>query len=322
MSSPIPYNLTQQKLRQLLASARSNRPQNDVNADAPMYNWNQPRYFDRGQMETVAAFAKNVAATFTSALTSLGRSDCAAAAADVVQRFAGDLMAEFAAQPQFCVAINTDKNEPCGFITASVTSACELLAKLLGDTEPHAQEQALSPLENSLLQDITAALVTSAGRSLKQAGGTLLRQKAEIAQGTCGLDCAADQDLCRITFNVNSQNVTAVLHIVLLCSTVEPLVARTQTATAAAASQQFQEAILNCIAPVELPITTHFASLSLRLADILALEEGDIVVLDKAIWEPIDILLQNNPAFQAHLAADAGKYALVITEPSPQPTGQ
>ena len=316
MSNPVPYNLTQQKLQQLLAAARCNRPQNDVNADAPKYNWNQPRYFDRIQMETIAAFAKNVATTFSSALASLGRSDCTAAAADVVQRFAADLLAEFAAQPQFIAAITTDKNEPCGFITASVTSACELIAKLLGDTEPHAQEQALSPLENSLLQDITAALVTSAGRSLKQAGGTLLRQKAEVAQGAPTLDCTASQDLCRITFNVNTQNVTAILHIVLLCSTLEPLVAKTQTAAAAAASQQFQETILNCIAPVELPITTQFASLSLRLSDILALEEGDIVVLDKAICEPIDILLQNNPVFQAHLAADAGNYALVITEPS------
>jgi flagellar motor switch protein FliM len=317
MSSPIPYNLTQQKLRQLLAAARSNHPQNDVNADAPKYNWNQPRYFDRIQMETIAVFAKTVATTFSSALASLGRSDCTAAAADVVQRFAADLMAEFTAQPQFCAAIITDKNEPCGFITASVTSACELLAKLLGDTEPHAPQQVLSPLENSLLQDITAALVASTGRALKQAGGMQIRQKNDVAQGTPALDCAASQDLCRITFNVNTQNITAVIHIVLLCSTVEPLVAKIQPA---AASQQFQETILNCIAPVELPITTHFASLSLRLSDILALEEGDIVVLDKAISEPIDILLQKNPVFQAHLAVNAGKYALIITEPSLQPT--
>jgi flagellar motor switch protein FliM len=322
MSSQMADNLNQQKLRQLLAAARCNRPQNDVNADAPKYDWNQPRYFDRSQMETIAVFAKNVAATFSSTLASVGRSDCTAAAADVVQRFASDLLAEFAAQPQFCAAITTDKNEPCGFITASVTSACELIAKLLGDTEPHAQQQAFSPLENSLLQDITAALVTSVGRSLKQAGGTQVRQKAEVAQGTPAIDCDAGQDLCRITFNVNTQNVTAILHIVLLCSTVEPLVAKTQPAPTDASSQQFQETILTCIAPVELPVTTHFASLSLRLGDILALGEGDIVVLDKAIGEPIDILLQNKPAFAAHLAADAGNYAMIITEPSLRPSGQ
>jgi flagellar motor switch protein FliM len=322
MSSPIPYNLTQQKLQQLLAAARLNRAHTDVHSDAPMYNWNQPRYFDRSQMETIAAFAKNVATTFSSSLASLGRSDCTAAAADVIQRFASDLMAEFTAQPQFCAAITTDKNEPCGFITVSVTSAYELIAKLLGDTEPHTQQQALLPLENSLLQDITAALVSSVGRSLKQAGGTQVRQTAEVAQGTPALDCAAGQDLCRITFNVNTQNVTAVLHIVLFCSTLEPLVTKIQNTAVAASSQQFQEAILNCIAPVELPITTQFASLSLRLSDILALEEGDIVVLDKAFSEPIDILLRNNLVFQAHLAADVGKYALVITEPSLQPTGK
>lgn len=321
MSGPIPYHLTQHKLRQLLAAARSNRPHNDANADAPAYNWNQPRYFDRLQMETIAAFAKTVAATFSASLAALGRSDCTAAAADVVQRFAGDLLAECAAQPQFCAAITTDKNEPCGFITASVTSACELIAKLLGDTEPHAPEQALSPLENSLLQDITAALVAAVGRSLKQAGGTQIRQNTEVAQGTPALDCDAGQDVCRITFNVNTQNVTAVLHIVLLCSTAAPLVAKVQNAPAVASSQ-FQETILNCIAPVELPITTQFASLTLRLADILALEAGDIVVLDKMISEPIDILLQNNPAFQGHLAAAAGNYALVITEPSLEASGQ
>ena len=87
-------------------------------SDAPKYNWNQPRYFDRNQMETIAAFAKNVADDIlVPSLASLGRSDCTAVAADIVQRFASDLLTEFAAQPQFCAAITTDKNEPCGFIS-------------------------------------------------------------------------------------------------------------------------------------------------------------------------------------------------------------
>jgi flagellar motor switch protein FliM len=318
MSKLMPPNLTQQKLRQLLAAARLNHAHTDAHADAPAYNWNQPRYFDRNQMETIAAFARTIATAFSSALASLGRSDCTAIAADTTLRFAADLMSELAAQPQFHAALLTDKNDTAGFISISVTSARELIAKLLGDTDSRTEQQALSGLENSLLQDITAALVTSMGRSLKQAGSASLRRTADVMQGTPALDCPANQELCRITFNVNAQNITAVLHIVLFASVLEPLVAKTQNVPAAA-TQQFQEIMLNYIAPVPLAVNTRIASLSLRLSDVLALEEGDIVVLDKLISEPIEILLRGRPAFQAYLAADAGNYAAVIAEPSLEP---
>ena len=272
-------------------------------------------------MEAIAGFAKNVENVSNSSLASIGRSDCTAIVADIVQHFASDLLTEFAAQPQFYAAITSDKNDPCGFIAASVTSACELISKLLGDTEPHTQQQALLPLENSMLQDIAGALFNSLARSFKQAGGVQLHQQADLSEQTPSINCSANQEMCKITININNQNVTAVFHIVLFCSKLEPLVAKLQN-TAAASSQQFQEIILNHIAPVELPIDTQVASISLRLNDVLALEEGDIIVFDKTISEPIDILMQNRSAFQAHLASDAGKYALIITEPSLQAQAQ
>ncbi|MDO8303731.1 MAG: hypothetical protein Q7T18_10860, partial [Sedimentisphaerales bacterium] len=64
MSTPMPCNLTRQKIQQLLAAARLNRAHNDVHSDAPAHNWNQPRYFDRKQLETIAAFAQSVNTAF------------------------------------------------------------------------------------------------------------------------------------------------------------------------------------------------------------------------------------------------------------------
>jgi flagellar motor switch protein FliM len=315
MSSPLPYNLTQQKLRQLLAAARLNRPCSDANADAQKYNWNQPRYFSRNQLELIAAFAQNVGGAFNSAIASLGRSDCTAAEADTTQHFASELLSQLASQPQFLTALAADDNNPCGFISVSAQSARELIAKLLGDSEPHAQ-QALSGLENSLLQDLASTLIGTLSRSLKQAGCPLLRQTAELTEGNLAFDWPDNCQLCQISFNVTIQNTTAVLHVAVPAAVLEPLTAKTQKA--AAAPNQFKEVILNHIRPLPLPITTRVASASLRLSDVLALEEGDIVLLDKPIYEPIEILLKDTPAFEAHLAADEGKYAMVIAPPSPK----
>jgi flagellar motor switch protein FliM len=319
MSNLPPHTLTQQKLQQLLAAARFNRAPSSANADAPKYNWNQPRYFDRNQLGIIAAAVQGIAAAFSSALASFGRSGCSAAAADTTQHFAADLLPEFSAQPQFHAAIVNDQNNSCGFVSVSAASAREMLAKLLGDTEPLSDSQhSLSGLENSLLQDITAALVNSLSHSIKQAGGPSLRRAADIAEGNPVFDCSANSELCRISFNVSMQNVTAVFHVVFAASALRPLVEKAQN-IGATTSGQFQQTILTHIKPVPLAVNARVASASLRLSDVFALEEGDIIVLDKQITEPIELLLRDTPAFEAHLGTEAGKYAMVIVEPSSKP---
>ena len=61
-------------------------------------------------------------------------------------------------------------------------------------------------------------------------------------------------------------------------------------------------------------ITAQLASTVLTLEEALNLEAGDILLLDKKVNEPIELITSGRTALLGRPAKSAGKYAVVITE--------
>jgi flagellar motor switch protein FliM len=61
-------------------------------------------------------------------------------------------------------------------------------------------------------------------------------------------------------------------------------------------------------------ITAQLASTVLTLKEIMSLEVGDILLLDKKVNEPIELITSGRTALLGRPARLAGKNAVVITE--------
>ena len=63
---------------------------------------------------------------------------------------------------------------------------------------------------------------------------------------------------------------------------------------------------------VPIEVIARFNPASMALNDVMNLAVGDILLLDKKVDEPIELLLNNRPCLLGHPAASLGKYAVVI----------
>ncbi|MCK5472469.1 MAG: FliM/FliN family flagellar motor switch protein, partial [Planctomycetes bacterium] len=79
------------------------------------------------------------------------------------------------------------------------------------------------------------------------------------------------------------------------------------------------KAILAHLNNATVSATAQLAKMSLRFEEVMELGAGDVLVLDKKIDEPIDLIIEDKMFFKAKPAQAAGKYAVVITEPLCKP---
>ncbi len=61
-------------------------------------------------------------------------------------------------------------------------------------------------------------------------------------------------------------------------------------------------------------ITAQLSSVMLSLKEIMSIEVGDVLLLDKKVNEPIEIVTGGRTILLGRPAKLAGKYAVVITE--------
>ncbi|MBA7704125.1 hypothetical protein ES703_112925 [subsurface metagenome] len=61
-------------------------------------------------------------------------------------------------------------------------------------------------------------------------------------------------------------------------------------------------------------VTAQLASTVLTFDEMMSLQVDDILLLDKAIDKPAEVMVNDQMAFSGRPAKSAGRYAVVITE--------
>jgi len=85
-------------------------------------------------------------------------------------------------------------------------------------------------------------------------------------------------------------------------------------AAAAAAPPKAPPAPLDFVADVPLELTVEVGSARLRVRDVLALEKGSIVELDRASGEPADVLVNGRLVARGELSVVDDRLAVTVTE--------
>lgn len=71
---------------------------------------------------------------------------------------------------------------------------------------------------------------------------------------------------------------------------------------------------LALLADVSLEITAELGRSHLRVSELLALEPGSVIGLERAAGSPVDLLVNGSPFARAEVIVEDGKYAVRITE--------
>ena len=204
------------------------------------------------------------------------------------------------------------------------------------------QSLVLSQLEESLLYDVACSIVESLSVSLRSClpeynfrprSAAALQPACELVKGSA-LSLLAGQgttEFCKITFSVqkadSESSITAPLgesqtHLLILANILAPIVGKTtETDTTVAErgpnesqGQDFSKVILEHLQRMPVSITARLAATVLTFEQLMSLRPSDVLLLNKAIDEPIELIVEGRTLFRGWPAKSAGQHAVVITE--------
>ncbi len=306
--------LTIEKIQQLLACIGVQQGQPADQIEAVEYDWTQPHCFNREQLKKLNEFTQAMSSSIAATFGQFLRSGFEVQPCEISQHYAQKFISKLFenAQKDYYLILKAEKDVSCGLIIVPNDTAASWLRLLLGESE--AKEEAdkqLSQLERFLLCDIICHLAEAIINSNRQlnltATKTLLSDNFSLDIGYC-------EELCKITFDIKQKDVeqSHQIHLLLPCSRFVPIVGATQNKKTLT-PEQVKNAILEHAKQLPVSVTARFACTELKFEQILTLQKGDILMLDKKISEPLELVVEGKTRYLAQLVKFGGRLAAKIT---------
>ena len=313
MSQMSTDTLSQDKIQRLLAAVgTTSQPDASCDVDAVDFDWRQPRFFTLSQIKKVEAFAKDVADGCVEQFSQLYQAKMETSLVSAEQYFQHQLDQENE-NGGYYIAFGTNAQNPFGLVNIPNSSAAVWAGQLLGDAESTTDpDRELSTLEESFLLDIASGLIEAVsgvyGANL-QIDRCVLRDRSTVAlQGS--------EELFVITFEVRkseSDEQPAQASFLLCCDALRQVAGDLETQEAKTPAEN-TAAMQRCIHTMPLSLTAQLAKTKLFLKDVMDLQVNDVVLLDKTIMEPVEILFEDRTIFNGRPVQLDGNHAVLIEQ--------
>jgi flagellar motor switch protein FliM len=306
-------NLSNEKINQLLSVVGSGPMEDTTGIEAVEYNWNQPHYFDTKQYK-LDNFTKKVAKAMSVKFADFCHSEFDVTVVSTKQHFAAEFVGHTmeSGQNDYYLAFGTDQEHQYGLISIPIKTAFIWATQLLGDPEPEENSgRDLSQLEESLLLDLLSALIEAFSQNIWD-----FQPAKNIVRGLFPFELKGTEELCEITLDIKKKNQESgsEAYILILGSKLESVVGKAAETVGGFSAEDISKAILGHMQQIPICITAQLASTVLTLEEIMSLEVGDVLLLDKKVNESIELTVSGQTAFRGRPAKSEGKHAVLITE--------
>jgi len=314
MSNTANHNLGREKIQQILASIGSQKANESDKVEAAEYNWHQPHYFSSNQLEKLDAFTEKVAQSCAEKFVQLYNSDFNVTITSTTQHFADELIASDSNQGDCYLNFSSVPDQPFGLVGIPDQTAIVWTTQLLGDTNSvENSDRDLSQLEQSLLFDIACGVVKAFSNSCENYD---LHPGSEIVRNQIPIELNGTEELCKITFSVekaDSEN-SYEAYFLILCDKLKPVVGQNVQAGEDSSSETIAKAMLGHVHKLPVSVTAQLASTVLTLEEIMSLNVDDILLLEKSVTEPAELIAEGQTILRGQPAKSDGNHAVVITE--------
>jgi flagellar motor switch protein FliM len=316
VTAPSANHLGRAKIGQLLAAVGSRPAPDQAPPQATPYDWRDPHCFNANQQTRLAQALGQVAARMAEIFARSRNSAFEVSLKALAQHFAGDLCRRMELDHDYCLTFAPDKGPPCGFVSISPQTTIAWVTWLLGDSDSTRDPNlALSSLEESLLSDLLTAVLEAFLAPLRAQHN--LRPAGPLCEGQPNLQFELTEEVARIVFQVKSADPGEPCEIafVLPCSRLAALAGKTATTTPAKVSpQELSHALMEHLQHVPVTVKATLASTTLTFQEILDLVPGDILLLDKPVDGPAELILNGRTVFRGRPVRSQGQYAVVVLE--------
>ncbi|MHC4640033.1 MAG: FliM/FliN family flagellar motor switch protein [Planctomycetota bacterium] len=314
MSSTPANDLSREKIQQLLAAVGFGPKEDTSQIESTDYDWRQPHYFSSEQFERLDDLTKEATGKMAEKFARFCNNDFEVTVVSTTEHFVAEFQSQALEDKQtYNLPFGSDQSHPYGLVRMPAQTAFIWATQLLGDSETEEEsERDLSQLEESLLLDIASALLEAFSSPCETAN---FQPGISIIKKPFPLELQETEALCKITFQVKKadQENGSEFHILTLCDKLETMLDQTEKATRKTSAEDNSKAILDHIQQTTIPATAHLASTVITLEELMNLCPNDILLLDKRIDEPIDLIVDNRTVCYGRPAKSDGRHAIVIT---------
>jgi len=315
MTSASASNLSRAHIHRLLQAVGSVPAETEPDIETTDYNWLDPHYFDEDQRNRLAAVMTQVAALLSDRFAHFYKKEFDVKAASITQHFAADLADQIDVNQGFSLSFGPDPDQSYGFLIIGAKAALSWATRLLGDSEANDDpNRVISSLEESLLSDLMTAIVEA---FLGPIGADQnLHPSATLFKGCPAMPCELTEEVCRIVFQVQQAEAEEIdeVSFVLPCHLLAPVVGRPLLTEAQPSQEQLTQVLMEHVQQMPVTVTAHLATTRLSFEEVLDLRADDILLIDKPLEEPLDVIVDGRTVFRGRPARSNGQYAIFVTE--------
>jgi flagellar motor switch protein FliM len=319
MTAPTGANLNRARRHCLLAAVGSTPTPVEIPPEAALYDWRDPHYFNEDQRNRLAAIMSQVAAVLSERCAHFFNSEFKVVPASITQHFANDVGRHVNVERGFSLTFGPAQKPPCGFLGIGADVAMDWVTRLLGDSESDQDpNRPLSSLEESLLLDLAGAMAEAFLDSLKPHQD--LKPAGQVTQGAA-VSFEPTDPICRIVFRIGQAEADAPSEVTFIVSgpTLSPVVGKSIQAKTTLSPEELTRLLMEHVQQMPVVISARLGSTRLSFDEVLDLAPGDILLIDKPLDEPVDLIIRNQTVFRGRPAQSDGQYAVFITERATSP---
>ena len=315
MSDGITNSMSKEKTQKLLMAVGSEPTEDTTQVEATEYNWHEPHYFNSQQLAKLGYFTKSAAGVMAQKFSRFCRNEYNVTIASTTQHYVYEFLSTLSNSEQidYYIPFGVEAEQMCGLVGIPEQAAHNWARQLLGDSESEKELGGdLTQLEESLLLDLVSDLVeafSSRDKSLK------LNSAKGLFKGQWPLEMEGTEELCKITFDVKKagSEKNSEIYLLILCSKLAPTAGKVEQDSVNFSAEEVSKAILRYLHEMHVLITGQLASTVLTFEEIMDLQVDDILVLDKRIDQPAELIVDGRTFYYGCPAKSAGKYAVIIT---------
>jgi len=315
MTASSGVHLNRVRLHRLLAAVGSTPVPAEVTAEAALYDWRDPHYFDEDQRNRLAAIMSQVAAVLSERCVHFFNSEFEVVPASITQHFAADAARHAKVEQSFALTFGPAQKPPCGFLAIGAAVALDWVTRLLGDSESDQDpNRPLSSLEESLLSDLAGAITEAFLDSLRPHQD--LKAASQVSREAAPVSFEPTDPICRIVFRIRRAEAETASEVTFMVGgpTLAPVLGKSIPAKPNVKQDELSRLLMEHVHRMPVTMCARLASMRLSVEEVLERAPGDVRLLDKGLDEPVDLILRNETVFRGRPAQKDGQYAVLITE--------
>jgi flagellar motor switch protein FliM len=308
-------SMTRDKLQRLMARA-GQAPAAAAAGQVQEFDWTRPHRFGAEARQMLEGLGRRMAAAMQKTLNEQFSQPMEVQLKEILEHCACRLSQTITESQEaiYVLGLWDENKQSIGCLLFSFQTACLLIAQMLNDPEAAVgQEGQFSALEETILMDVAGILSAPLDDVLTEQIRLKIQLAGQPVRGDWVMRTRILEDLCELSFAVRIGEKEISFSLILESALLDSYVGiKTHAATS---SHLSSVRILDRLRSAPVSVCAHISTEMIGLGDLAQLERGDVLVLNKKVTTPLEVLLNGRRCFYAYPAEQKGKLSLVITEP-------